>query len=255
MINSNRVKRLVQLKYAQKVEESELWYPYCFSSHSALVSKDFMRIAGYSYTEIERCPQESIMGIGCGNPVSISHIQEGDTVLDLGCGRGTDLFLASHETGATGRMVGIDFTKEMIRKARVTAALHGYQNVVFHLGDIESLPYKLESFNVVVSNYAISFCPNLEKTFEEIYRVLKKDGYIIVSDVVMDGEPLFPGDDNDRSLMDCNLSLLTMERYLNTIENVGFKQVKLVTSHTFKPNDTWDYAATNTISITIQAYK
>lgn len=255
MTNHDRVKRLVQAKYAQKLEESELWYPYCFSSYSALISSDFMRMAGYSSGDIERVPQESIMGTGCGNPVSVSHIQEGDTILDLGCGGGIDLFLASHETGATGRMIGIDFTKEMIRKARIAAALHGYQNVVFHLGDIENLPYKSESFNVVISNYAISFCLNLEKLFNEIHRVIKREGYIVVSDVVIEIDPSLSDDLSDPLVTDRDVNLLTSEQYLNTIENVGFKQVKLVTSHAFQPNDTWDYAAPNMLSITIQAFK
>jgi arsenite methyltransferase len=177
---------------------------------------------GYSDEDI-KMGEGSNLGLGCGNPVAISKIKEGDTVLDLGCGAGFDCFLASKKVGTTGKVIGVDMTEEMINKAKVNADKLGIKNVEFVLGEIEKLPIQDNFIDIIISNCVINLTLDKTKTFKEAYRVLKMGGRIYLSDIVLLGE-LSEEQKNDKDLLSgCVAGALQKEDYLEKIRNVGFK--------------------------------
>lgn len=185
-------------------------------------NRNISRSIGYSEEEMNAVPGANL-GLGCGNPVALSEIKEGDVVLDLGSGAGFDTFLAAKKVGKTGKVIGVDMTEEMIRKARENKQKHGYRNVEFRLGDIENLPVESNSIDVIISNCVINLAPDKKRVFEEAYRVLKKDGRMYVSDIVLLGE-LTEEQRNDKGLIaGCVGGALQREDYLTIVENVGFK--------------------------------
>lgn len=177
---------------------------------------------GYSKEEIKKF-SDANLGLGCGNPLALSKIKDGDVVLDLGSGAGFDAFLALQKVGEKGKVIGVDMTKKMIEKARANAEKYGYKNVEFKLGDIEDLPLDDESVDVVISNCVINLAPNKDKVFSEAYRVLKKGGKMYVSDIVLLGELTEEQKKDEKLLVGCVGGALQKEDYLEKIEKAGFK--------------------------------
>jgi SAM-dependent methyltransferase len=182
---------------------------------------------GYSQEELDAIPEEA-MTLGCGNPVAMASLKEGETVLDLGSGAGFDCFLAARKVGKQGKVIGVDMTPEMIDKAETIAKKHGYNNVEFRLGEIENLPIEDGSVDAIISNCVINLSPDKEKVFREAYRVLKSGGRLMVSDIVIEGE--LP--ESVRKSLDawagCIAGAMEKNAYLNAIRKAGFKEAKII---------------------------
>ena len=162
----------------------------------------------------------------------LAALKEGDIVLDLGSGGGIDVFLAAKRVGPKGRVIGIDMTEEMIKKAKSTAKEYGYANVEFRLGEIENLPVEDNSVDVIISNCVINLSVDKEKVFREAYRVLKPDGKIMVSDLVTEGELPEEVKKSFDAWTGCVAGALERNEYLGTIRKAGFKKVKIVSEST-----------------------
>jgi ArsR family transcriptional regulator len=216
MKKPEEIKKIVKDKYKEIATANISCGCGCKSSQN--IAKEI----GYSSEDL-KMGEGADLGLGCGNPVAISRIEEGDVVLDLGCGAGFDCFLASKKVGKTGKVIGIDMTKEMIDRARVNAEKLGIKNTEFVLGEIEKLPIKDNSIDIIISNCVINLTPEKTKTFKEAYRVLKTGGRIYLSDIIL-LEELTEEQKNDKNLISgCVAGALQKEDYINKIENVGFK--------------------------------
>jgi len=222
-LKAKEVKQAVKKAYSKIASESGS----CCSCKSSccgdqISSEQISKSIGYSEEEMKAVP-EANLGLGCGNPTALGKIKEGDVVLDLGSGAGFDCFLAARKVGKSGKVIGIDMTREMIKKARSLAEKHGYANVEFRFGEIEKLPVENESVDVVISNCVINLAPDKSKVFKDAHRVLKQNGKMYVSDIVLLKE-LDASQKNDKDLLSgCVAGALLKDDYLGKLEKAGFK--------------------------------
>ncbi len=196
----------------------------CGSNTAQTISK----AVGYSDEELAAAPDGANLGLGCGNPVALASLQEGETVLDLGSGAGFDCFLAAEKVGAAGRVIGVDMTPEMIAKARENAQKGGYENVEFRHGDIERLPVEGCEVDVIISNCVINLAPDKLKVFREAFRVLKPGGRLMVSDIVLLKELPDAVKKSADAYAACISGALLKEQYLGAIAAAGFSDIQIV---------------------------
>jgi len=225
-MKKEQIKKIVKDRYSEIAKSSSNQSCNCCSCAGGQSQKDQnVRIAkeiGYSEEEIEAAPGANL-GLGCGNPTAISDIAEGEIVLDLGSGAGFDCFLASKKVGKAGHVIGVDMSEEMISKAKALAKKDGTTNIEFRLGDIEELPVRDNSVNVVISNCVINLAPDKEKVFKEAFRVLKTGGRMFVSDIVLLGELPAEVRNNEELLAGCVGGAVTKDEYLALAKSAGFK--------------------------------
>ena len=179
------------------------------------------------YTDVEGYNKDADLGLGCGLPTQFAQIAQGDTVIDLGSGAGNDCFVARHETGESGKVIGIDFTEAMINKARINADKMGYNNVEFRFGDIDNMPLADNMADVIVSNCVLNLVPDKEKVIKEIYRVLKPGGHFSISDIVLVGELPNGLREDAEMYAGCVAGAVQKEEYLGYIETLGFKNITI----------------------------
>lgn len=228
MEHDKSIKDTVRKGYAEIASEKQESCGCCScgcQNKSENPSEEIAKQVGYSEEDTEKY-SDANMGLGCGNPVALSKINPDDIVVDLGCGGGFDSFLASEKLspggGSQGKVIGIDMTKEMIDKARKNAEKNNIENVEFRLGEIENLPLEDNSVDKIISNCVINLAEDKDRVFSEAYRVLKPDGKMYVSDIVL-LEPLTEKQKNDDELLvGCVAGALLKDDYLQKIRNAGF---------------------------------
>jgi ubiquinone/menaquinone biosynthesis C-methylase UbiE len=191
------------------------------------------RRIGYSEEDVRAVPAGANLGLGCGNPLALAHVQAGETVLDLGSGAGFDALLAARVVGPKGRVIGIDMTPEMLARADGNARKVGADNVEFRRGYIEALPVDDASVDVVISNCVINLSPEKERVFSEAHRVLRPGGRLAISDLVLKS-PLPAGLlQSVEAYVGCVAGAMLRDDYLAAIRRAGFHQVEVVAEGSF----------------------
>ncbi|MCC5928234.1 MAG: arsenite methyltransferase [Cyclobacteriaceae bacterium] len=237
MTEEIRLKQIVRDRYA-KIADQEKASKSSACCGSTTPENKVYNIMMDDYTGIEGYQPDADLGLGCGLPTQFAKISKGDTVIDLGSGAGNDCFVARHETGLEGKVIGIDFTPEMIRRARINAEKLGYNNVEFREGDIDNMPVNDNTANVVVSNCVLNLIPDKPKVMKEIYRVLKPGGHFSISDIVMKGNLPAALKKDAEMYAGCIAGAIQREDYLQLIQDAGFVNISLQKEKTIEiPDD------------------
>jgi len=182
----------------------------------------------YPLSEIETLPEDVTgLSMGCGDPITLASLQPGQTVLDLGSGGGIDCFMAAKKVGATGHVIGVDMTAEMLEKARANQAKMGFNNVEFRLGEIEHLPVADHTVDVIISNCVVNLSPDKPQVFREAFRVLKSGGRLALSDIVTDGPLPQEVKDSLTAWAGCVAGALDVKEYIADLEAAGFTNIEL----------------------------
>jgi SAM-dependent methyltransferase len=210
-----------------------------------IISRDI----GYSDDDLRNAPEGANLGLGCGNPIALASLREGETVIDLGSGAGFDCFLAAREVGQRGRVIGVDMTPEMLDKARQNARKGGYVNVEFRLGEIENLPIADNIADIIISNCVINLSPDKERVFQEAFRVLKPGGRLMVSDIVL----LKPLPDVVKASIVAYIGCVSgadlRQDYLKAIRDAGFQDVQIIGETLFPIQDLVSHPAAKDLSV------
>ncbi len=221
-MNPQDLKLIVKDKYGQIAEGNKSCCgddTCCSSVDYTVFSDDYSGQQGYN--------QDADLGLGCGLPTEFAGIEKGHHVLDLGSGAGNDCFVARTQTGENGKVTGLDFTEEMIRKANENLEKTGFKNIEFVPGDIENMPFASDSFDVVISNCVLNLVPDKQQAFSEIFRVLKPGGHFSISDVVIAGN-LPKGLKKDAEMYaGCVSGAIDKDEYLAIVKQQGFSGIKV----------------------------
>lgn len=232
---AEELKETVRKKYSQIGQQSEEAKSCsCCSSGE----DEVYNIMTDDYSEVEGYNKDADLGLGCGLPTQFAKIEQGDTVIDLGSGAGNDCFIARHETGAEGKVIGIDFAESMIEKARQNADKIGFNNVEFRYGDIEDMPVGNSVADVIVSNCVLNLVPDKPKVFSEIFRTLKPGGHFSISDIVLVGDLPDTLREDAEMYAGCVSGAIQKDEYLGHIEDLGFENITIQKEKTIKlPDD------------------
>jgi SAM-dependent methyltransferase len=228
------IKKIVKEGYTKiAVQGGSCCGPASSCCGSVDLAQDISRKIGYSDEELKVAPEGANLGLGCGNPVALASLREGETVLDLGSGAGFDSFLAANKVGQKGKVIGVDMTPEMIDKAKENARKGSYGNVEFRLGEIEKLPVLDNSINAVISNCVINLSPDKAKVFREAFRVLKPGGRFMISDIVLLKELPASIKESIEAYIGCLSGAVMKDEYLEKIKAAGFQDVQVIDETAF----------------------
>jgi len=228
MNNESQIKELVKEKYAAIAEQSQTQNATsCCGATSSCCGDEGYNIMADDYTKLDGYNPDADLGLGCGLPTEFAKIKTGDTVIDLGSGAGNDAFIARKIVGENGRVLGIDFTEAMIKKARANAEKLNFNNVEFRLGDIDDMPVTSNYADVIVSNCVLNLVPNKHKVISEIFRVLKPGGHFSISDIVLEGELPAKWREVAELYAGCVSGAVQKQVYLEMIKEAGFKNITL----------------------------
>lgn len=226
MQTDTKLKDIVRQKYSEiALQSKETNQSSCCGAGGC--STEVYNIMSDDYTHLEGYNADADLGLGCGLPTQFAKIQPGNVVIDLGSGAGNDAFIARAETGATGKVIGIDFTPAMIEKARNNAEVRGFNNVEFRQGDIEQMPVAANVADVIVSNCVLNLVPNKDGVFKDIYRVLKPGGHFSISDVVLVGTLPDALRHDAEMYAGCVAGAIQKQTYLELFEANGFKNITI----------------------------
>jgi arsenite methyltransferase len=226
-MNTNaEIKNVVREKYAEIATQSkEQNLSSCCGAASSCCGDEVYNIMADDYSNLQGYNPDADLGLGCGLPTEFAKIKKGDTVIDLGSGAGNDVFIARKLAGEKGKVIGIDFTEQMIARARTNAEKLGFNNVEFRQGDIEDMPVTSNKADVIVSNCVLNLVPNKHKVFSEIYRVLKPGGHFSISDIVLEGELPAKWKEVAELYAGCVSGAIQRKEYLGIIGEAGFKNI------------------------------
>jgi arsenite methyltransferase len=232
-MKEREIKRAVKEGYARIAKQATSYYASRSCCSCAEIPEEISKRMGYTEEEIQAAPLGSNLGLGCGNPVALASLEEGEIVLDMGAGAGFDCFLASTRVGPKGLVIGVDITSEMVIKARANSSKGGYKNIDFRQGDLENMPVADNYVDVVISNCVINLVPNKKMVFKEAFRVLKSGGRLAVSDVVLQKELPELVANSTEAYIGCLAGAIMKEDYLEIIRAVGFQDVKVIAETSF----------------------
>ena len=232
-METEKIKKIVRDGYAKALSQNTSCCPTGSCCYGTDQAKNISKIVGYSDSEISAVPEGANLGFGCGNPVAIASLKEGDVVLDLGSGAGFDAFLAAKRVGKTGRVIGVDMTPEMVVKAQANAKKGNYTNVEFRLGEIEKLPVDDSSVDMIISNCVINLSPDKKQVFKEAFRVLRPGGRLMVSDLVLAKDLSKAIKDSVEAYVGCLAGAIMKDEYLKHITMVGFQDVKVISESSY----------------------
>ncbi len=256
-MKKEKIKKVVREGYAQIAkQDSSCCQPVNSCCGSTDLAQDISKSIGYTEEELEAVPEGANLGLGCGNPVALASLREGETVLDLGSGVGLDCFLAAAKVGKNGKVIGVDMTPEMIEKARENARKGDYGNVKFRLGEIENLPVADSSVDVVISNCVIDLAPDKGRVFTEAFRVLNPGGRLMISDIVLLRELPDVIKNSIEAYIGCLSGAVMRDEYIGAIEAAGFEEVRIIDETSFPiecmANDPTAKALIENLGITFQ---
>lgn len=226
MQTDENLKELVKQKYSEiALQDKETNESSCCGS--GCCTTEVYNIMTDDYSNLEGYNPDADLGLGCGLPTQYAKIKKGDVVIDLGSGAGNDAFIARHETGENGKVIGIDFTPAMIDKARYNNEVRGFNNVEFRQGDIEKMPVTSNIADVIVSNCVLNLVPDKDNVLKEIFRVLKPGGHFSISDIVLVGK--LPANIQNAAEMyaGCVSGAIQKEDYLKMIDINGFTNITI----------------------------
>lgn len=236
--NQKELKNIVKEKYGDIAKQSKEEAGGCgcgCGSKKKLVNYTIM---SDDYTGLDGYSKDADLGLGCGLPTEYADLKVGDTVVDLGSGAGSDVFIASRIVGESGKVIGIDMTEEMYDLANENKAKLGFKNVEFKIGEIENLPLEDESTDVVISNCVLNLVPDKKKAFSEIYRILQRTGHFCVSDIVLIGNLPDGLRKSAEMYAGCVAGAEQKDNYLKIIEEIGFNNIDFKQGKTITiPND------------------
>lgn len=226
MSNEEQLKQIVHEKYSEiALQDKALNAASCCGAGG--FSTEVYNIMTDDYADLKGYQADADLGLGCGLPTKFALIKEGDTVIDLGSGAGNDAFIARHETGEKGKVIGIDFTEAMINKARINADKLGYNNVEFRFGDIENMPVADNTADVIVSNCVLNLVPNKKAVIADIFRTLKPGGHFSISDIVLVGDLPDALRHDAEMYAGCVSGAIQKDEYLDFIEKQGFQNITI----------------------------